>query len=333
MLNNDKSETLSIFNKFNIVFIYSGDYSYSKIPKEYEKGLKDFNFIFEGTSEDWSFDKESKMFIHKETFTGLDVSDFEELPTNILFSNTTINEHEYTDILDLSRYANSNIVVNANDNDNTISLGGMHNDVVLNLNNGINTVNINDTRQNIFNLYGGYGLDRINLKGNVEDYKWQKNADSTLTMTNKDSKSKINFDSVIDEVNLADNTNITYNGSLLNITTIDTSTPQTININGNQNNIMLYMQSGNDTLYIDGSYNTVSVWIDTDHNNLYIYSGDYNDVIIDGLDGVNILHLQGLDSDWTLTENNTNKCYVNNATGTKVTINMIIQEILFFDVG
>lgn len=332
--NKNNPITLSIIDNYNIIFVHSGNYNYSKIFKDNLKvDLKDFNLIFEGSPDDWTFEKDFKMYVNKETSTGLDLSDFEDLPFNVLFSETTINGNEYTDTLNLLKYAKSNVIVNANEQDNTIILGAIQNNITLNLNSGTNVVNIEDINQNTFNLFGGAGIDTINLKGSVNNYSWQKDPDGNLTIINNVSKAEININSAIDEVYLSDKTNITYNGKALNITTTNAEGSQSVNIGGNGNTILLDLQPGSDTAHIDGSNNVVSIWMDTGNDNIYIYAGDHNEIIIDGFSGPRSLNLQGSELDWNLTNDVSNKCYKHNTTDTKVIINIDIDNIIFFEYG
>lgn len=332
--NNNIPITLSIIDDYNIIFVHAGNYNYSKIFKDNLKvDLKDFNLIFEGSPDDWTFEKDFKMYVNKETSTGLDLSDFEDIPFNVLFSNTTINGEDYTDSLNLLKYAKSNVIVNANEKDNTITLGSIQNNITLNLNNGKNTVNIEDINRNTFNLCGGKDTDIVNLKGTVNNYRWQKNPDTSLTIINKVSMSEINIDSAIDEIYLSDNTNITYNGKAINITTTSIESSQSVNIGGDDNTILLDLQPGNDTAYIDGSNNIVSVWMDTGNDNLYVCAGEHNEIIIDGFSGPKSLNLQGSESDWTLTNDGSGRCYTHNTTATKIIINIDIDNIMFFEPG
>lgn len=277
--------------------------------------------ILEGLSTDWT--NVGSLYTHNTSGTAVIISNIED----VYFETTITDPNNTSSTYDLTAITNSSVVLNAGNMDDTISLGGTGNDVKVNLESGNNIVNIDTTNKSNFIVNGGTGTDTVNLSGSLANYTFQNNANNTFSMTNSVSGATITMNASVENINFADNSTLSYDGSQFVIK--GSNSNDTLNVNGTGNTMDVSLYNGGDTVNVDGTNNTARLYLANDSDNVFVAVGDNNDISIDGAHGVDTVTLQGVAADWTLSGSDVGRYYTNKYSGTKVTLLTAVDNVNF----
>ncbi|MEW5820168.1 MAG: hypothetical protein AB1782_08235 [Cyanobacteriota bacterium] len=233
---------------------------------------------------------------------------------------------------DMTTYSNSSFIINANDQDDMVIIGGLNNDITANLNSGNNTVNIDDSNIGTYTVNGGTGTDVINMAGNLSDYQFNDNGDSTFTLTNVISGATTTINSTVETINLNDGTVIGYDGSTITITdglgnssNIDLST-------SNNTSFIINAGDSDDVVNLAGTNNNAIVNLSSGTNTLNIDDSNNNTFVVNGGVGIDTASLSGVLADYTFTDNGDNTLTVTNTgSGATTTIDIAVENINLSD--
>lgn len=278
--------------------------------------------VLQGDATDWT--QAGNLFTHNTLGASVTVANVEQ----VVFGDVIDDADGAKSSYDYTASSNMGGIINLNDNDDSVNLGGDHNYIEVLMNSGDNVVNVDTANYNKFFVRGGTGNDTLNFTGNVEDYTFQNNDNGTLSVTNVDSGAKTVLDSNIENINFADSTSMTFDGSKMILNSSNST--DTINITGENNNIELYTNSGDDNITIDGKNNKVLLLTGNGDDNIFVAAGSNNDITVEGRDGVDTLTLQGVAADWVFSGSAVGKTYYDNIlTGTRVTLLTGIDNVVF----
>jgi hypothetical protein len=238
---------------------------------------------------------------------------------NLVF--TDINGNSST--VNIADSIGAAITFNAGNNNDSFTLGGLNNDITVNLSSGTNTVNIDETNPNNFTVYGGTGADTVNFTSGISNYSFTDNGDNTLTITNLTSGTATTIDGAIENIVFTDGSAFTYDGTSVAITA--TTGVDTLNLTGdNVTYSSISLDNGNDVVTIGGSNNIVNIDSGFQNDSFFVEVGNNNTITLDGSNQSDTLTLEGAMADWTLV----GSTYTHVTSGTSVTISNI-ESILF----
>jgi len=278
--------------------------------------------VLEGDASEWT--QVGNLFTHNTLGASVTVANVEQVVFGSIVDDTDGAESYYNYTVS----SNTGGIIDLNDMNDTVDLGGDHNYIEVLMNSGDNTVNVDTVNFNKFFVRGGTGNDTLNFTGNVEDYTFQNNDNGTLSVTNVDSGAKTVLDSNIENIYFADGTSMIFDGSKMILNSSNNS--DTINVTGENNNIELYTQSGNDNITIDGTNNKVLLLAGNGDDNIFVAAGNSNDITVEGREGADTLTLQGVAADWIQSGSAVGKTYYDNTlTGTRVTLLTGIDNVVF----
>lgn len=280
--------------------------------------------ILEGDASEWT--QTANTFVHNTLGTSVSVANIEQ----VLFGEVIENAAGVESVYDYTASTNTGGILDLNDMDDTVNLGGDNNYIEVMLNSGDNTVNIDNVNYNKFFVRGGTGNDTLSFSGNVEDYTFQNNENGSLTVVNVDSGAKTVLDFNIENIHFADGSTMTFDGTKIVLSS--SSSGDTLNITGTNNDVIIHTNSGDDNVTIDGTNNKVTLFTNNGDDNIFVAAGNNNDVIVDGGAGADVLTLQGVAADWVQSGTAVGKTYYDNIiTGTRVTILTDIDSVVFDD--
>lgn len=235
-------------------------------------------------------------------------------------TNLTINDAlGNSNTVDTSSSSDLTLVINANNMNDTVNLGGSNNTITTNLDSGTNIVNVDDSNFNTFVVNGGTGADTVNMAGNFADYTLTDNLDGTLTFNNTTSGATTTIDAAIETVNFADAYAIAYDGANITLTGFTIGVDTTTISGTNTTFTAIDTDNGADVITIDGTNNTVNIATGLQDDSIFVMAGSNNTITLDGSSQTDTLTLEGSSGDWNLV----GSTYTHNVTGTSVTISNI----------
>jgi hypothetical protein len=233
----------------------------------------------------------------------------------------TINGTPNEDTLEVVGYNNTTITVNPDASNDVINIQGTNNNVTVNLTEGTNTVNIDDTAMNTFVVNGGTDIDIVNLSGNMPDYTFTDNGNGTLTLNNTLSGATTTIDTSVDIINFADGASFEFDGTTLNF--LDGyGNDTTMDLSGyNNTSIRFQGINGDDTVSFGGTGNDVLASFSSGTNIINIDDTTASNYSINGGSGLDTVFVTGNVADYSLVTNpDSSFTITNDLTGAVLTI-------------
>ncbi|MGD9580270.1 MAG: beta strand repeat-containing protein, partial [Vampirovibrionia bacterium] len=253
----------------------------------------------------------------------------------LTFDGTTVN---LTDVsgnsLDMSlvSYRDTSITIDAQDGDDYIDLGGVGNNISVDLGSGNDKVNIDDSLSNTFNIVGNDGTDSIVLAGNFSDYTISTDPFGLVVLSNNVSGATTTIDSTVENIYFGDDIALSYDGEVLTYTDFVGSSSTIDFTDFNVSNLSINSGDGNDVIDIGGEGNEISVNLDSGDNIVNVDDSLFNTIKINGGIGDDTVNMSGSFSDYEIVTNPDGTYYLSNSTsGSIISFDSSVDTVSFSD--